>query len=93
MAQRPFIVSSNVGFLSNLKKLGFQTFSNYWDEAYDDYSDGERIKQIQALLRTIGTWPIAQCRDTLEHMKPILQHNFECYQSLTNKQITKVFDV
>jgi hypothetical protein len=92
MAQRPFIVLSNVGFLSNLKKLGFKTFDNYWDESYDDYSDGERIRQIEILLDTIAAWPISKCRAVLEDMQPILKHNFECYKSLTFNKLLKTFN-
>jgi hypothetical protein len=92
IAQRPFIVLSNVGFLENLKKLGFKTFNKYWDEQYDSYSDGGRITQIETVLDTISSWPIEHCKEILEDMQPILKHNFECYNQLTTDQISKIFD-
>lgn len=92
LACRPFIVLSNVGFLENLRKLGFKTFNDFWDEGYDDYSDGERILQIESLLESIAAWPIEKCQQLLVEMGPILEHNYRVFTTLTTKKIAEVFD-
>lgn len=91
IAKRPFIVMSNREFLVNLKQLGFKTFNDYWDESYDDYSEGDRVNKIEQLLDTIATWPIARCRALLDDMQPILEHNSQVFMSLSKQKINEVF--
>lgn len=75
----PFIVQGPTGFLKRLKKMGFRTFSDYWDEGYDEdpypWSMMEIIKVIDSLA--------AQSQETLYDMicdmKPILEHNHQCF--------------
>lgn len=91
LAQRPFIVLSNPGFLHNLRKLEFKTFNDFWDESYDDYGDGDRITQIEQLLEDIAAWPIDRCRDMLVEMQSILEHNYTTFVNLTTAKVTEVF--
>ena len=39
---QPFIVFGPYNYLKELKRLGFKTFSDFWDESYDDILDGEK---------------------------------------------------
>lgn len=85
--RRPFIVQGPQYFLSNLKKLGFQTFNTWWDEGYsNDCPDAmfDSIKQnidwiASQTPNTISTW--------YSEMQPILEHNFRTLQNLTNSKI------
>lgn len=92
IAHRPFIVLSNTGFLANLRKLGFKTFDGFWDESYDDWGEEVRISMIEQLLTDIAAWPIDKCKDVLDEMKPILEHNYQTLISLTAEKIAEVFD-
>lgn len=47
----PFIVASTYKFLSNLRKLGYKTFSDYIDESYDLERDFE--KRIHKTIKTL----------------------------------------
>jgi hypothetical protein len=43
----PFIVWGNPGTLNRLRKLGFETFPEFFDETYDDIlNNEERLKSI-----------------------------------------------
>jgi hypothetical protein len=74
----PFITSSSVGYYDILKDLGFRTFSNFWDESFNNIKNHEQ--RTDALLNNIDE--IAKRFNTreskisaLEKMKPILEHN------------------
>ena len=36
MLEKPFVVNGTKGYLKELKRLGFKTFSDVIDESYDD---------------------------------------------------------
>ena len=75
MARTPFIVFASPEWLLRLKELGFQTFERWWSEAYDDYSEGERIVRMQTLLRDIYAKSSEELLDMLHDMRPVLEHN------------------
>ena len=90
VARRPFIVVGNQHFLANLKRLGFKTFNQWWDEGYDDYTQGNRIKEIEKILERIAQWSTEDLHIKLEEMKSVLDHNLEVFQSLTYQKIKDI---
>ena len=46
LMEKPFVVNSTKGFLSELRKLGFKTFSSTIDESYDDADNIDRYKRV-----------------------------------------------
>jgi hypothetical protein len=80
---RPFICNANQGYLKNLHSLGFKTFSNWWDESYDNefdfYSKQDKIfRIIESILKKSDL----ELRNMLEDMKPVLVHNFNLAKKL-----------
>jgi hypothetical protein len=68
--QHPFIVYGNCGTLSTLKKWGFETFDNIWNEDYDDIADNyQRQTAVATLLKTLTTQQ--HDKETLQR----IQHN------------------
>jgi hypothetical protein len=92
VAKRPFIIVGSQFFLQNLKKLGFKTFNEFWDEGYDEYPSGYRIKEIEKLLSTIAEWPVQKLVKILEEMQSILDHNYNIFQELTYQKIAETFN-
>lgn len=91
LAKRPFIIMSNFDFLKNFQKLGFKTFDRWWPEDYDDWAEGKRIQKIQNILKEISSWSLHRLETVLAEMKPILDHNFITFNSLTTDEIRQVF--
>jgi hypothetical protein len=55
--QQPFILVSSAGSLEYLKSYGFKTFSEIWDESYDQIQDPvQRLESIATLMKTISQW-------------------------------------
>ena len=83
MNLQPFLLISQCGSLNALKKLGFKTFSDYWDESYDNIKhDGDRIDKVfETILYIDKTYHQNTNDNTIEmvydSMRDILKHNFE----------------
>jgi hypothetical protein len=48
--RRPFLIYGSVNFLTNLRQLGFKTYSNCWDETYDQLQGLERWQAIRKVI-------------------------------------------
>lgn len=93
LARRPFITMGARNHLSNLRKLGFKTFHDIWDEGYDEYEMQHRVWEIEKLLDQISQWPQSKLVQMLDEMQPILEHNHQVFNQLTHAKIMKIFDV
>ena len=74
MAAKPYIVYGPKHFLANLRKQGFETYSNCWDESYDQLEGIERWSAIKQILPTVKVDDVTRAiahRNRL-HLKKIL---------------------
>jgi len=92
MAHRPFIVMAPQNYISNLHKLGFQTFNDYWSEDYDRVELTDRINEIIPVIEEIATWDRNKQSQTLNDMQEILTHNYNQLRMLSYQQIEKTFN-
>jgi len=74
----PFVIVGKPGILKYLKQLGFKTFSDFWDESYDEIEDDSNRmialnKVISSLIQKSNEeWDVLN-----EKLLPILIHNRE----------------
>ncbi len=74
----PFIIVGTAGSLHYLRRYGFQTFSDLWDESYDlEVDDILRIEKISALLKDLDSMSQKEKQTLFEASNKICQHNFE----------------
>jgi hypothetical protein len=75
--KHPFIIVGAQHSLRAIKELGFKTFSDFWDESYDDIPNNrERLKVTIQLCKEIGTWDNNKILDFRRKVQPILEHNY-----------------
>lgn len=75
--KHPFIIAGVSGVLKGMHELGFKTFSDFWDESYDNIIEHEqRMRKIMEITEYIGTWSPEQILDFRHKVKPILDHNY-----------------
>jgi len=75
--KHPFILVGSKGSLASMRSLGYKTFSEFWDESYDDIKDHrERMRAIIKLCKEIASWDNNKIIDFKRRVKPILDHNF-----------------
>jgi len=51
--RRPFLMFGPVNFLNNLRGLGFKTYSECWDESYDQYQGQDRWQRMRYVIDDI----------------------------------------
>lgn len=74
IAKRLFVMFAGTNYLTNLKKLGFQTFDSIIDESYDTESDALiRWKKAWEQMKWLANQPQ---EEILVKIKPIVEHNF-----------------
>lgn len=93
--KHPFIIAGVNGALKAMRELGFETFSEFWDESYDTCQDPQRrIKMIADILHNISTWNNDQILDFKRRVKPKLEHNFNQLKTIGFDPIlTNVYDI
>jgi len=75
---QPFVMISHSHTLKKLKEFGFKTFSDWWDESYDEEEDdSKRINKIFELIQHINTKSLDELKNMYISMIPTLQHNFD----------------
>jgi len=80
---KPFILVAPPKSLEYIKKLGFKTFSEYWDESYDDEANPTlRIQKIFDLIEFINSIPLQELRNMYQSMQEILLHNIQTAEQL-----------
>lgn len=80
--KQPFIIAGAPYSLEYLRKKGYKTFSNWFDESYDTETDHDaRIIKIAEVCRTINAWSPEQKQKFIEETKDVLEHNFNTFRS------------
>lgn len=80
---RPFVAVAAPNTLAWLQEMGFETFSRWWDESYDQEPDPDaRLSLIFDTVMDICSWSPARCERTLQEMLPVLEHNQHIYKGL-----------
>lgn len=75
---QPFLLLAGVGNLGYLKRYGFKTFGDYWDESYDDISDpGERVKAVVDIIEKLAGMSYAEQVSMRKDMQGLIEHNFD----------------
>ena len=91
---KPFIMVGPPGNLEYMKRWGFETFSDYWDESYDkEEQHDKRLAKILGLIDWIGSKSIEELQDLYERMLPTLMFNqvriLDLQEQLLAEPITK----
>lgn len=86
--KHPFIIVGVNGALKSMRSLGFMTFSEFWDESYDDIKDPYmRLVKIIEVCNEIGTWDDEKILDFKRKVKPILDHNYQILKNTSTADI------
>ena len=92
IAQRPFVLLGSPGCLHNLKRLGFKTFNQYWDESYDTIVDpAERMLAVVDVIDFVCSKSITELQQMCVSMKNILDYNLNYYiNEFQEKELEKL---
>lgn len=79
----PFFLNAGQGSLAALRELGFETFSELWDESYDDIADpDQRAAAMHASIQSVLALSLSELTEKIDSIKPKLLHNQQRFQHL-----------
>jgi len=87
----PFMVQGSQHFISNLHRLGFKTFSTWWNEDYSEDPCDCHTPAIIDNIERLSTLTIDQLKDMYEEMRPTLEHNYNRLMTITNEDFLQAF--
>jgi hypothetical protein len=89
----PFIVQGCQDFIRNFRRLGFETFNEFWDEGYcEDPSDCHNPAIIN-IIDNLSCRTIPDLQDMYQRMSPILEHNRRILEKLTPQDFNRSFQL
>lgn len=90
--RHPFIVVGPYKTLEHLKDMGYKTFSEFWDESYDDIEDPtERLLKIVEVSKEIRNWDSEKKKLFFYKSMIITNHNYEVLSKLYPNTMRKNF--
>ena len=83
--KHPFIVLNPYKMLEFMKSRGYQTFSPFIDESYDDIKDDEeRLLSVCTEIKRLCNLSESELIKFTEFAKPIVEHNENVMRNVTN---------
>jgi hypothetical protein len=93
LGYQPFIVFGPYGYLKQLKTYGFKTFSEFWDEGYDDIEDPrKRIKVLIKLVRDLNQLSIKDMNDLYQKTKDVCIYNRNLFYKLEMDTLKEILN-
>ena len=90
---QPFFVLGPKGYLKQLRTHGFQTFSEFWDESYDEIDDPKlRYEKVLEEILKIKKMDILDVNDLYSKTKKVLVHNHNLLSKLPTDSLDKYFE-
>jgi hypothetical protein len=84
----PFILLGEVNLIKSLNSYGIKSFSNYWDESYDNESDRlNRFGKAANILKDICYESESRLREIYNDTEMIHKHNVELVDSIINNNL------
>jgi hypothetical protein len=91
ITRTPFIVHGPRNFIINLKKLGFQTFDQWWDEGFSEDPPDVQVVEIIKIIDEIAQWDLNRINTVYDQMKSVLDHNYNRFMELNNEEFKRIF--
>lgn len=92
LSETPFLIFGPKNYITNLKRLGFETFSDFWPEDYDEFDGITRCQIITDRIDYISKMSLKEIKNMNIKMKPILEHNRNHIKTITKKSFYSTFN-
>ena len=75
--EMPFVLVAPAGSLEYMRSYGFRTFSDVFDESYDQETDDiKRIEQVIKLLKELDSLSVKERQQIHQACLPAVEHNY-----------------
>ena len=93
LMKTPFMIQGPKDFITNLHKLGFKTFGNYWDEGYSQDDSNCHVPAIIENIKRLSTMSLVELKEMYQDMNSILEHNFIRLMSINDQDFKNAFTI
>ena len=90
LMRTPFIVQGPQHFIPRLRKLGFRTFFDYWDEGYSQDPASCHTPAIHTILQDLASKTTVELQNMYSSMADSLEHNYNLFRTITKSQLYAV---
>jgi len=88
---QPFLVLGPQYYLKELKKLGYKTFSEFWDESYDEIKSGaQRYFAIEKIILELNNKTIEEINELYQKTKNICIYNRKVFDNFRQNSIPQI---
>jgi len=91
LMRTPFIVQGPQNLIRNLRRLGFETFDEFWDEGYSEDPPDCQVRAIIAIVQTLAQRTNKELEDMYTNMLPKLEHNRNLLKGLKANDFNRIF--
>jgi hypothetical protein len=88
----PFIIQGSSNYYNNLRRIGFRTFHQWWDEGFGKDPYDCQPNAVLAIIKQLSLMSTSELQSMYEDMRPTLEHNYNVFMELEPKQFTELFD-
>jgi hypothetical protein len=86
--KQPFIMLGAAGSLQAMQRQGFKTFSDLWDESYDQEADDtKRFFKVLELIKEIASWSDERKLEVSTTIESIVDFNYRILQKATSQLV------
>jgi hypothetical protein len=96
--EMPFVLVAPANSLEYMRSYGFQTFSDVFDESYDEETDDIlRVEKVVQLLKYLDNLSVEERQEIHRKCLPIVEHNFNHFygsgfSEVLWKELLEMFD-
>jgi hypothetical protein len=88
----PFVMVGRPGILKTLKRIGFKTFSDFWDESYDEIeNNSDRIIAVYEIIKKLILLTNEEWDEMIEKMIHILEYNRNHLLKYNHKYVANMY--
>ena len=87
----PFIIQGPKNYYTNLRKLGFKTFQNFWDEGFGEDAHDYQPDCIIQIIHDLAQKSNLELATIYQNMQSILDHNFQVFMQLKPTDFPSLF--
>lgn len=87
----PFIVQGPKDYYNNLRRVGFRTFHQWWDEGFGEDPYDCHAESIFQIIDKINRMTLGELQKMHDEMKPVLEHNYNLLMTLNPTKFKELF--
>jgi len=92
LMRTPFMIQGSAGTIKNLRRLGFRTFDQWWNEGYSEDPDGCHVPAMIENIKQLSQLSVSELQSMYQDMTPVLDYNLHRLLELKEDHFKAIFN-